>query len=185
MHIDNSSRQPLQNNLLFDITKGSLGYSFICCVGFILVGSLVELPLLFFFPRGVFLKTECFLAKSEAFGALRTLSSDELKLLSVDLVTKLDVTEPLSLSTCCVILLTLQRSKSSSSLQDSLLMLSQLSSEDPVLYRRHCLILHVMHQSPFLFPEIYRLFWNYSFIFQNYSGIIDGSLTTITIAIIM
>ena len=77
----NSSRQPLQNNLLFDTTKGSLGYSFIRCVGFILVGSLVELPLLFFFPLGVFLKTECFLAKSGAFGALRMLSSDELELL--------------------------------------------------------------------------------------------------------
>ena len=79
----NSSRQPLQNNLLFDTTKGSLGYSFIHCIGLILVESLVELPLLFFFPQGEFLKTECFLAKSEAFGALRMLSNDELKLLSV------------------------------------------------------------------------------------------------------
>ena len=55
----------IAKQLLFDTMKGSLGYSFMCCVGFILVGSLVELPLLFFFPRGGFLKTERFLAKSE------------------------------------------------------------------------------------------------------------------------
>lgn len=93
------------HNLLFDTKKGSLGYSFIRCAGFILVGSLVESFLLFSFPQGGFLKTEHFLAKSEAFGALRTLSSDELKLLSVNSVTEHEAKEPLSLSTCCMIYL--------------------------------------------------------------------------------
>ena len=52
------------------------------------MGSLVEVPLLFFFPRG------SFLAESEAFGALRMFSSDEFidNLLSVDSVTELDAT---------------------------------------------------------------------------------------------
>ena len=66
-----SSRQPLQNNLLFDTTKGSLGYSFTCWLGLILVGSLVELLRHFLLPRGGgFQKTGHFLDKSEGLGAL-------------------------------------------------------------------------------------------------------------------
>ena len=73
----------------------------------------------------------------QGFGAIRTLSdtTDELELLSVTSVTELDVTELLSvsLSICWMTCLTLQRSKSSSSLQDLSLIIhivSQLSSKD-------------------------------------------------------
>ena len=183
----NSLWQPLQNNLLFDTTNGSLGYSFIRCVGFISVGSLIELSLLFFFPQGGFLKTERFLAKSEAFGALKTLSGDELELLSVDSVIELDAVEPLSLSTCCVIRLTLQRSKSSSSLQDSSLMLcvlSELSSEDKSSCSLSSSLSNTSHYTlvaifiPRNLPIIPKLFimLSYSNYSQNYSGIIDRSL---------
>lgn len=120
--IHNSSQHPVQNNLLFDTIKRSSGCSFTCCIGFILEGTLVELPQHLFFPQDGYRRTKRFLDKSKGFGALRMLNNDTVdELLSVNSVTE-DATEefPLpSLSTCA----TLQWPESSSSSQDSLLTL--------------------------------------------------------------